>query len=146
MTVDQVLRKLLQLCADTQDGFWEAAAHAASEDLPELFQSLALQWNDFSDKLFSILLAVDHASPEMSWKANPDRPWMSPSSVSEHLNDLAICVQCLHGLELAQAKLQEASAIGGPMIREIVSGQLDTMTEQMAAIHDHVSTKDHGIV
>jgi uncharacterized protein DUF2383 len=146
MTVDQVLRDLLQLCADTQDGFWEAAAHATSEDLPLLFQSFAVQWNDFSDRLFSILLAVDHTSPEMRWKADPNRIWMSPSQESGSIDDLAICMQCMHGLELAQSKLQEASATGGPMIREIVARQLGTMAEQMAAISDHASTKDHGVV
>jgi hypothetical protein len=146
MTVDQVLRDLLQMCADTQDGFWEAAAHAGSDGLPELFQSFAVQWNGFSDKLFSVLLAVDHASPEMRWKANPDRVWMNPSRANAQMDDLAICMQCLQGLELAYTKLQEASAAGGQLVREIVSGQLKAMAEQMAAIHDRASTKDHGTV
>ena len=135
------MKDLLQLCADVQDAFWEAAAHAHRDALPSLFQDAAVQWNGFSDRLFALLLQLDHTSPDARWKANPDRPWMNPADAG-NLDDAAICAQCLKGLEIAQNELRKAATLGEPRVRSAVTDQLSTSLEQMAAIYS--STFDAG--
>lgn len=144
MLADETLKHLLQLCADTQDGFWEAATNAKEECLPALFQEFAVQWNEFSDQVFPILLAINHTSPDRRWKADPERAWMNPQRENSHMDDLAICMQCLLGLNLAQAKLAEALQV--PLIAGLVTGQIAASKEQAAAIRDHISGQDHDIV
>ena len=145
MLVDQTLKDLLQLCADVQDGLWEAAAHAQQEPLPALFQADAIQWNSFADKLFPLLLELDHTSPGAQWKADPNRNWMNAKE-SDNLEDLAICEHCLHGLEKAQERLRRAATIGEPRVRRAVIDQLSASIEQMAQLHQFVSEEDRRAV
>ena len=145
MLVDQTLKDLLQLCADVQDGLWEAAAHAGQEPLPALFQADAVQWNGFADRLFPLLLELDHTSPEAQWKADPNRSWMN-AGASDELDDLAICDQCLRGLEQAQDRLRRAATVGEPRVRRAVIDQLNASVEQMAQLHQFVSEEDRRAV
>lgn len=140
--MDQALKELLQLCADTQDGFWEAASSAKAECLPVLFQAFAVQWNEFSDKVFPVLLRLDHTSPHTRWKADPDRVWMNPVRDNRQMDDLGICMQCLLGLDLAQTRMREASQDGHPQVSALVGSQLLVSKAQAATIKEYISGQE----
>lgn len=146
MPVDQVLKELLQLCADTQDGFWEAANSAKAECLPMLFQKFAVQWNEFSDRVFPVLLKVNHTSPHARWKADPDRVWMNPVRDNLQMDDLAICTQCLHGLDLARTRIKKLSEAGYQQVAVLLGGQLDVVNEQAAAIDEFIAGRKRDLI
>src|SRR5450755_3281912 len=145
MSVRETLKKLLQICADIQDSFWEAAAHAQMEPLPAVFQEAAIQWNGFADRIFALLLEVNHTSPDARWKSNPARSWMNPARVPD-MDDAAICEECLNGLEMASDELRKAVVAGDPRVRSAATAQLGASAGQMAAIHKCASDIDHRIV
>jgi hypothetical protein len=134
MQPDDSLKHLMQLCADVQDGLWLGAAYAKRDELPPLFQDAAVQWNAFADKIFAILLRVDHTSPEAKWKANPNREWLRSEEEIEKMDDRRLCRECLDGLDLAQTELRKLSAlVGHPQVRALVDEQLQTSADQMAS-------------
>ncbi len=134
MPVDETLKAMLQLCADVQDGFWEAAAHAQHPELAAVFEANAVQWNGFADALFPILLQLDHTSPEARWKASSDRTWMHPGKRLDELDDLAICEECMRGLEQARSALERATSSGYPQVRQALQDQVHHIDEQQADI------------
>jgi hypothetical protein len=139
MSVADALKHLLQTCADLQDGFWQAAAHAERAELQPVLQQAAVQWNSFADRVFALLLQIDHTSPDAKWKANPNRAWMNHYDDMEAMGDRRICQECLHGLDLAQDELRRAAAPGHPQVRRLVNEQLHTSADQMAALQPFVS-------
>jgi hypothetical protein len=145
MSVRETLKKLLQICADMQDSFWEAAAHARMERLPAVFEEAAIQWNGFADKIFALLLEVNHTSPDASWKANPARSWMNPARVPV-MDDAAICEECLTGLEMASDELRKAAVADDLRVRRAATDQLGAATGQKAVIHKCAADIDHRIV
>ena len=124
MGIDDTLKDLLQLAADVQDGFWEASGRAHNPELAALFQSAAVQWNSFADGVFPILLQLDHTSPDAKWHADPNRIWMNPQRKLGAMDDLAVCDECIQGLHLAKQRLDYASAVPIPPIRELLKAQL----------------------
>ncbi|MBV9269229.1 MAG: DUF2383 domain-containing protein [Acidobacteriaceae bacterium] len=139
MSVDTTLKDLLQTCADLQDGFWQAAAHAQRDDLQPILQQTAVQWNSFADTIFALLLQIDHTSPDAKWKANPNRAWMNHYEDIEAKNDRRICQECLHGLDIAQAELRKAAALSHPQVRQLVTEQLQISADQMAGLQPYVA-------
>lgn len=140
MQLDDTLKHLMQICADTQDGLWLAAAHAKRPELAPIFQDAATQWNEFADKIFAILLRVDHTSPDAKWKANPNRPWLNNYEDIEAMDDRKLCSECMQGLDIAQTELRRASAQAGhPQVRRLVEEQLQFSADQMAALHPYIS-------
>src|SRR5947209_2792949 len=111
MGIDESLKDLLQLAADVQDGLWEASARVQQPDLVALFQAAAVQWNNFADQVFPILLQMDHTSPDAKWRADPNRTWMNPSSDAGALDDLAVCEECMQGLQSARQRLETSTSI-----------------------------------
>src|ERR1700710_379517 len=120
MKVDERLKDLMQLCADVQDGFSEAAMLSENQDLASLFQADAVQWNGFADQIFPVLLSVNHTSPDAYWTADPDRPWMNADEETDVITDLFLCEECMRGLRLAQQRLLEATNIEQPQARKAV--------------------------
>lgn len=140
MQLDDTLKELLQVCADMQDGFWMAATHAQNEELPVLFQDAAVQWNAFADKIFAVLLQVDHTSPDAKWKANPNREWLNHYEDITALDDARLCLECMQGLDLAQADIRRASAtVGHPQVKAYFNEQLKISTDQMATLRPYTS-------
>jgi hypothetical protein len=141
MEPDDSLKHLMQLCADVQDGLWLAAAYARRVELPPLFQDAAVQWNAFADQVFSILLRVDHTSPDAKWKADPNREWLAEQEEIEKMDDRRLCRECLDGLNLAQTELRKISAqVGHPQVRALVDDQLRTSADQMASFQPYASS------
>lgn len=134
MGIDDTLKDLLQLAADVQDGFWEASGRAQNPELATLFQSGAVQWNSFADGIFPILLQLDHTSPDAKWRADPNRVWMNPQRNLDDLDDLAVCGECMHGLQLAERRLDSATAVPIPPIRELLKAQLRSVDRLKAQI------------
>ncbi len=140
MQLDHTLKQLMQICADTQDGLWLAAAYARTPALGPIFQDAATQWNEFADKIFAILLRVDHTSPDAKWKANPNRSWLNNYEDIEAMDDRRLCMECMQGLDLAQAELRKASASAGhPQVRGLVDDQLQFSADQMSDLQPFVS-------
>jgi hypothetical protein len=140
MQLDDTLKQLLQLCADIQDGLWIAAANTKREDLAPKFQDAAIQWNQFADKIFAILLQVDHTSPEARWKANPNRSWLNHYEDISAMDDRRLCLECMQGLDLAQTELRKALATAGhPQVRTLITEQLHTSADQMASFQAYTS-------
>jgi uncharacterized protein (TIGR02284 family) len=146
MAPDQTLKDLLQLSADVQDGFWEASCRAHSAGLAGLFQSAAMQWNSFADRIFPILLQINHTSPEARWRADPNRIWMNPKAHLGGMDDLAVCEQCVQGLELARDRLDVASGVSLPQVREALQAQLCSIKDQIADIVRAVEDADRPAV
>jgi hypothetical protein len=142
MQLDNMLKQLMQTCADTQDGLWLAAAHARNPELGSIFQDAATEWNAFADKIFAVLLRVDHTSPDAKWKANPNRPWLNNYEEIEAMDDRRLCMECMHGLDLAQAELRKAMTAGHPQVRSAVEQQLADSAEQMASLQPFIT---HGL-
>lgn len=142
MASDEILKSLLQLCADVQDGFWSAAAHSHRTDLAAAFERTATEWNGFADRIFPILLATDHTSPHAKWYADPNRPWMNPNADLDRLDDLAVCEECMQGLQAARTRLQQATVIGMPQVRELLKAQLRSVEDQLADIVRMVEDTD----
>lgn len=141
MQLDDTLKHLMQVCADTQDGLWLAAAHARREDLAPIFQDAATQWNAFADQIFAILLRVDHTSPDAKWKANPNRVWLNNYEDMEEMDDRRLCLECLQGLDLAQTELRTACAQAGhARVRRLIEEQLKQSADQMGALQPFVSS------
>lgn len=134
MGIDDTLKDLLQLSADVQDGFWEASGRAHNPELAALFQSAAVQWNSFADGIFPILLQLDHTSPDATWHADPDRVWMNPNRNLDAMDDLAVCGECMQGLHLARQRLDFASAVPIPPIRELLREQIRSINGLRAEI------------
>jgi hypothetical protein len=140
MQLDQTLKHLMQICADVQDGLWLAATHAKRPELAPLFQDAAIQWNSFADRIFPILLRINHTSPDAKWKANPDRPWLNHYDAIEKMDDRMLCQECIEGLNLAQDELRKASATAGhPQVRALVDEQLRLSADQMASFRPYAS-------
>lgn len=146
MSSDVILKSLLQLCADVQDGLWEAAAHSRRTDLAALFERAAMAWNAFADRLFPILLATDHTSPHAKWISDPNRSWMNLNSDLDRLDDLAICEECMQGLLAAKAALEQANVINIPQVRELLKSQVRTIEEQRSEIVRAVADPDRRAV
>jgi hypothetical protein len=142
MSIDDQLKELMQLCADLQDGFSEAAMHAGNPDLAALLQADAVQWNTFADRVFPILLAIDHTSPDAYWTSDPDRPWMSTDLDLDCINDLTLCEECIRGLRIAQQRLQTAANASLPSVRHAVSAQLTTAHQQIEQVVQFVADTD----
>lgn len=141
MQLDQVLKHLMQTCADTQDGFWLAAAHARTPELGPIFQDTATQWNEFADKIFPILLRVNHTSPDAKWKANPNRPWLNNYEDIEAMDDRRLTMDCMQGLDIAQMELRSASANAGhPHVRSLIEEQLQISADQQAVLQPFVTS------
>jgi hypothetical protein len=142
MKVDERLKDLMQLCADVQDGFSEAAMLSDNPDLASLFQADAVQWNGFADQIFPVLLSVNHTSPDAYWTADPDRPWMNADEETDVITDLFLCEECMRGLRLAQGRLLEATNIELPQARKAVLAQVSAVEDQISKVVQFVSDTD----
>jgi hypothetical protein len=142
MEVDKALKDLLQLSADVQDGLWEASIRAHQVDLAGLFQSFAVQWNGFADQIFPILLRIDHTSPDAKWHADPNRSWMNARELPAGTDDLAICDQCLQGLQLSLNRLTSMGPVAIPDVREALKDQILSVQEQISGIVRAVDSAD----
>lgn len=142
MAADQILKDLMQLCADVQDGLFQGAAQAEQPALAALLQAHGIEWNAFADQLFRILLAVDHTSPEAKWKANSDRKWMNADADPADVDDFRICDECLLGLSLSKQRLQQAQLVSLPQVRDLVQEQQRSVEDQMATLVRYVEDVD----
>lgn len=136
MNFDDHLKALLQLAADVQDGFFDAATRVEDTATASLLQAIAVEWNAFADRIFPILLQIDHTSPDAKWYANPDRDWMNAHGGPNSGDDPAICSECLRGLEGARFELHQAIIAAYPPFRPVLDSQIQLCGTQI----DRLST------
>lgn len=135
--VNSTLNDLIQICADGEKGFAEAAEHVDDASLKLELTDYSLQRHDFAADLQSLVQASgEEPSHGGDFKGTLHRAWLDVKAAFSSHDAAAVLAECERGEDAALKAYRQAleKDLIDPVTRDLVSRQF----VDVKATHDRV--------